>query len=70
MLWWYKVSLFFIVLTQMLFFGLVAYHTSMIGYSWIWYHPEHWIICLLLSIVALGAFIRGAIEDLRNYYTK
>ena len=54
MRWQYKVSLFLLVLSQVVFFGLAAYHTDdqiyypdgnleatpTRGYSWIWYHPE------------------------------
>lgn len=80
MKWQYKVSLFLLVLSQVIFFVLAAYHTDnqlyypddnlepypTRGYSWIWYHPEHWLLCLVLGIAGLGFFIFGIIDDIRK----
>lgn len=66
MRWHYKVSFLFLVLSQIVFFALASYHTNLGGYSWIWYHFEHWSISLVLSIMALAFFILGVIEDFRK----
>ena len=65
MKWQYKVSLFFAVFSQVVFFALVGYHTDLNGYSYIWYHFEHWSISLILSIMALAFFVLGLREDLK-----
>jgi hypothetical protein len=73
MRWQYKVSLFLLLLSQVVFFGLAAYHlddqlyypdgnieaTPTRGYSWIWYHPEQWLISLVLVGAAVGFFVYG-----------
>jgi len=64
MKWQYKVSLFFTLLSQFVFFILASFHTSYGGYSWIWYHFEHWSISLILSIMALSFFLLGIREDI------
>ena len=77
MRWQYKVSLFLMVLSQTVFLGLAAYHTDnrlyypnddplatpSAGYSWIWYHPEQWIISLTLNIAAVATFMYGIIKE-------
>ena len=79
MRWQYKVSLFLMVLSQTVFLGLAAYHTDnrvyypnddplatpSVGYSWIWYHPEQWVISLTLNIAAVAVFISGIIKEKR-----
>ena len=75
----YKVSLFLLILSQVIFFILAAYHTDRqiyypedptaiptIGYSWIWYHPEHWLISLILAIIAITFFLYAAVLDLKK----
>ena len=80
MKWQYKVSLFFLVLSQLVFFIFAAYHTDNLiyfpedssvemptrGYSWIWYHPEHWFISLILALIAIAFFLYAAVLDLKK----
>lgn len=80
MKWQYKVSLFLLFLSQVSFFGLAAYYTDSQlyypddnldltpsrGYSWIWYHPESWLICLVLVIAGLGFFVFGLVLDFKE----
>ena len=68
------------ILSSFIFFTLALFHTDTVayypggnldavptvGYSWIWYHPEHWIICLVLNLIALGLFLHGFFLDLRE----
>jgi hypothetical protein len=75
----YKLSLLFILLSQTSFLLIAAYHTDnqiyyssagstdeiSTGYSWIWYHLEHWIISLFLAFAGLASFSHGAISDFR-----
>jgi len=77
MKWQYKVSLLFLILSQTVFLTLAAYHTDnelyypaeqpdakpTIGYSWIWYHLEHWIISWVLVIVSLVFYLHGLLTD-------
>jgi len=77
MKWQYKVSLLFLILSQTVFLTLAAYHTDnefyypggqpdtepTIGYSWIWYHLEHWIISWVLVIVSLTFCMHGLLTD-------
>jgi len=79
MRWQYKVSLFLMVLSQTVFFGLAAFNiqtqpyyiegtpeaTREIGYSWIWYHFEQWVISLVLNIAGVVVFISGIINEKR-----
>lgn len=70
MRWEYKVSLFLLLLSQVIFLGLAAYHTQGLlsgegTYSWIWYHPEHWFFSLSLSVIALLLFVYAAITDIK-----
>ena len=80
MRWQYKVCLFLLVLSQVVFFGLAAYHTDdqiyypdgnleatpTRGYSWIWYHPEHWLISLFLVLAAVVFFVFGLGVEIRK----
>jgi len=80
MRWQYSLSLFFLIFSSTLFFGLAIFHTDTkayyqggniensptIGYSWIWYHFEHWGTCLGLNLVATGMFFYGLILDIRE----
>jgi hypothetical protein len=80
MKWEYKVSLFLLLLSQIVFLGLAAYHTEVglisgtravsptAGYSWIWYHMEQWIISLFLSVLALVFFVYGVITEIKPYW--
>ncbi len=59
--------------------GLAAYYTDnqlyypddnveatpTVGYSWIWYHYEQWIISLILVLIGVGFFIFGVIKEKR-----
>ena len=78
MKWEYKVSLLLLLLSQVVFLGLAAYHTEVrlisdddsgvsptSGYSWIWYHMDQWIISLVLSILALAFFVYGVITEIK-----
>ena len=69
-----------LVLSQAIFFGLAAYHTDdqlyypegninaipVRGYSWIWYHPEHWMISLVLVSLGIVLFTFGTIKDIQR----
>lgn len=80
MRWQYLVGLFLVFLASFVFFVLVLFHTDnvayypsgdfdakpTIGYSWIWYHFEHWGICLVLTYSSLVFFLHGLILDLRE----
>ena len=77
MKWQYKVSLLFLILSQTVFLTLAAYHTDnepyypggqpdtkpTIGYSWIWYHLEHWIISWVLVLISLTFCVHGLLTD-------
>ena len=76
MKWQYKASLFLLLFSQTLFFLFVflqldsnVYGSSnpdvmpTVGYSWIWYHKEYWMICFVLNIFALLTFIHGWLEE-------
>ncbi len=79
MRWQYKVSLFLMVLSQTVFLGLAAFHiqsqpyysndnpeaTRVVGYSWIWYHFEQWVISLVLNLAGVAVFISGIINEKR-----
>ena len=80
MKWQYKVSLFLLVLSQVVFFGVVAYYTDdqfyypdgnmeappTRGYSWIWYHAEQWIVSLVLAVAAVAFFVIGFGVEIRE----
>jgi hypothetical protein len=80
MRWQFKVSLLFLVVSQVVFFVLAAYHmdrvvyypegdlgaSPSVGYSWIWYHSESWMISLVLIVAALAAFVWGMIAEIRQ----
>ena len=80
MRWQYLLSLFLLSLASSVFFTLVMFHTDTvayypggdatsqptIGYSWIWYHFEHWGISLVLNLLALGFFLYGWFLDFRE----
>ena len=59
----YKISLFLFILSQLSFFLMAFYRTDANGVSWIFYHPEEWIISLYLSVFALASFLAGAAQD-------
>jgi hypothetical protein len=60
----YKISLFLFILSQLSFFLMAFYQTDANGVSWIFYHPEEWIISLYLSVLASASFLAGAAQDL------
>jgi hypothetical protein len=80
MRWQYKVSLFLLVLSQVVFFALAAYNietrvdyprvgpeeSRTVGYSWIWYHPEQWSISLVISLTSLVVCVNGLLVDLKE----
>jgi len=80
MKWQYKISILLVLLSQTIFFSLAVFHMDSElyypggnldaqpsqGYSWIWYHFEHWIICLILDIVAIVFFLDGLIGDFKK----
>ena len=61
--WQYIFSLFLLLLSQILFFGLTFYHTDSQGRSWIFFHQEHWIWVLVLDILALVVFVYGMFSE-------
>ena len=78
MRWQYKASLLLMVLSQTVFLGFAAYHIDTrgdvseylgispaptVGYSWIWHHPEHWIISLVLNLAGMVVFASGIIKE-------
>ena len=81
MKWAYKASLFLLLLSQSVFFLLAIYHTDAnfyypegdleadptIGYSWIWYHQEQWMICVVLNFMAVLMFFYGLLDEKRNW---
>jgi hypothetical protein len=84
MKWPYKVCLLLLALSQIVFFSLAAYHTddqiyrpeandqskSTRGYSWIWYHPEQWLISLALVVAAIVFFVFAAGLDIKEFGRK
>ena len=79
MRWQYKVCLFLLLVSWTVFLVLAAYYidnqayhpggkieSSLIFYSGIWYHFEHWSISLVLSFIAavFGGF--GLVVDIRK----
>lgn len=80
MRWQYKISLFLMVLSWTMFLLIAAYNTETtinhpqvdnteartIGYSWIWYHPEQWLISLIISLVSVTVFVYGFLVDLKK----
>jgi hypothetical protein len=73
MKWPFKIAIFFLILSQVIFFLFAAYNietksstieeNQTLGYSWIWYHPEQWLISLVISIISLLFFIYGLISN-------
>lgn len=80
MRWQFKVSLFLSVLAWTMFLGFAAYNTDnslrypsgdlevtpIVGYSWIWYHPEQWMISLFLNLFAVVMFIYGVVAGIKQ----
>jgi hypothetical protein len=73
--WQYKLSLFLMIVSWIVFLSIAYYNTSPVvnsdtnsyaGYSWIWYHQEQWIISLVLNIVALALYILGILSDMKS----
>ena len=68
------------VLSWTMFLVIAAYNTETrinhpqvdnteartIGYSWIWYHPEQWLISLIISLVSVTVFVYGLLVDLKK----
>lgn len=71
MKWQFKIALFLLIFSQVIFFVFAAYNietkgstvenNETLGYSWIWYHPEQWLISLLISLISFLFFIHGLI---------
>jgi len=40
------------------------------GYSWIWYHMEHWLASFILNVIAVVFCVDGLIEDFRKSRVK
>ena len=84
MKWQYKASFFLLLLSQTVFFALAVYHTDnelyypgglpdakpSVGYSWIWYHLEHWIISLVFALIALALFMYGLVSEFMDFRGK
>ena len=84
MKWQYKASFFLLLLSQTVFLALAAYHTDSelyypaglpeakpsVGYSWIWYHLEQWIISLVFALVALVLFMYGLVTEFMAFRGK
>jgi hypothetical protein len=80
MRWQYLLSIFLLILASFIFLTLALFHTDTatyypggdldgeptVGYSWIWYHPEHWVICYGLNFLALVFFLYGLVLDFRE----
>lgn len=78
MKWQYKLSFFLLLLSQTSFFILAALHTdfypnndamgaqSIVGYSWILYHFEHWVISFGLAFGALLALLYGFLLEIMD----
>ena len=77
MRWQHKVCLLLLLVSWTVFLGFAAYHTSsqsyrlegeiewnISSYSWIWYHPEHWLISLVMSFVAALFGLFGLLVDI------
>lgn len=81
MKWTYKISMFLLLLSQTIFFLLAIYHTDStlyypggdlekiptVGFSWIWYHLESWMICVVLNLIAIIVFFYGSLEEKMNW---
>ena len=77
MKWYYKASFFLLLLSQTFFLALAAYHTDnelyypdgnlnvtpTVGYSWIWYHLDQWIISLFLGGLSLIVVVFGLMTE-------
>jgi len=63
MKWQYKISLLLLLISQILFFGLILYHMDPEGNSWILSHQEHWVWVFVIVGIALGMFVFGAISE-------
>jgi len=84
MKWQYKASFFLLLLSQTVFLALAVYHTDntlyyqdelpdakpTVGYSWIWYHLEHWIISLVFALIALVLFVYGLVTEFIDFRGK
>ena len=80
MRWQYTVSLFLVLLSLNVFFGLAAYHIESVssypivgpeerrtvGYTWIWYHPDQWVFSFVFSLGGLLFFAYGVLVDVRE----
>lgn len=79
MRWHYKVCLFLMLVSWTAFLVLASYYTdnrayhplgniesSLIVYSGIWYHFEHWSISLVLSFIAAVFCGFGLVVDIRK----
>ena len=73
--WQYKLSLFLMIMSWIVFLIVAYYNTaplvgsnldSYAGYSWIWYHQDQWIISLVLNLVALGLFMFGLLSEIKS----
>ena len=80
MRWQYKISLFLMILSWFVFLTIAAYNIEtrfnypkvdgtearVVGYSWIWYHPEQWLISLIISLISISLFGYGFLVDLKK----
>jgi hypothetical protein len=70
--------LFLLVLSWTVFLGFAVYYTDdglyypegdvdaspSVGYSWIWYHLESWVISLVIDLGALVMLVYGLVLDI------
>ena len=61
--WQYKVSLFLIILAQVVFFLMTIYHTDSTGYSWILHHQLDYVWSFILVLSSSIFFIYGVMVD-------
>ena len=65
MRWQFKVCLFLLLLSWIVFLSLAAYDTAN-GYSAIWYHFDYWSVSLVVSFVGAFFGIFGLIFDIKE----
>ena len=59
----YVISLFCLLLSQLVFLFVAWYHTDVAGRSWIWFHQPDWIWSFVLAMLALVFFVTGLVTD-------
>ena len=65
MRWQYKISLLLLLISWTVFLIFADNDTTM-GHSEIWYHVEHWVVSLLLTLEAVVFSLYGLIMDIKE----